>query len=505
MCTRLRILLVATAIVVLVGAFAPPVASAQLMEKGRTYVGSEICAACHPDYYDSLDNTAHTKKTQPANPDTVVMPVDGTVITTTDGKARFKLDWVGDDLYLTLYDLAGAQSARYRVDRVMGGTGYAGKQRLVIRVDENVNAVDRRAEHDVKSTHLISPVQFNHLDPTRTGAAAFNAYHPEHWYDAGGALFGTVVQASQFKNSWERRCVGCHATGADAKLDLATGMFLNESSEFNVWCEACHGPGSAHTATADPKKIVNPAKMNNAQKAMDICARCHIRGGNVGSGNFSTGYPAKVTGNRLQPMPFGKLLADWYTPGEGLWPSDDEATYGNTATEYSNSRSHHQQGYDYIQSKHWTNPFHQVQCWECHDTHSGGAAAPQMTAAFDDNTLCLDCHADHGFEDNSAIISHTLHSVNPTTSGASRCTSCHMPKTAKSQQWWTGFEGGDISSHTFEVIKPTLTSRMARARGGDVEAGRAIPNGCNGCHMDADFGVARWGRFKAAGGGRVSS
>ncbi len=473
-----------------------------------TYVGVTTCAKCHLHLVGEYAQTAHTKKTQPATSQTLVMPADDRVIDI-EGKVVFKLAMRGDEVWLTLYNLDGTNPTEYLVERVMGGAGYAGKQRLVILVNQDGLAVPASAADGQKVTRLISPVQYNHKETVRTGDAKFNPYHPEHWYAPDGTLIGSGlarfapdrVDSSQFVNSWERRCIGCHATGPEVKFDRRTGMFLNESSEFNVWCEACHGPGSLHAVTRNPEHILNPERLKESdpQRALDTCARCHIRGSNVGSGAFSTGYPSKVKNNKVTFPDAGDLLAEWYKRGEGTWGSSN-AEWGQYATTTESSKKHHQQGFDYIQSPHWNTPWMDVMCWDCHTPHSQGVEAPQLVARDSDNTLCLQCHSER-FDSEDAIVEHTLHSYRPATRGTSRCTGCHMPKTAKSHAWYND-HAGDISSHTFEVVSPELTGAMAAAGGGTDEDGTAIPNGCNACHGDADFGVARWERWKAAGGGR---
>jgi DmsE family decaheme c-type cytochrome len=40
-------------------------------------------------------------------------------------------------------------------------------------------------------------------------------------------------------------------------------------------CESCHGPGADHAGSADPTKIVNPAKVT-AERADKICLSCHL-------------------------------------------------------------------------------------------------------------------------------------------------------------------------------------------------------------------------------------
>ena len=79
----------------------------------------------------------------------------------------------------------------------------------------------------------------------------------------------------------------------------------------------------------------------------------------------------------------------------------------------------------------------------------------------------------------AAVVSqHTNHSYDPTGTGTSRCTNCHMPKVAKSAVEY------DIHSHTFEAIPPQKTKQFN------------MPNSCAvSCHDKNDgtypnFGIA---------------
>lgn len=212
-------------------------------------------------------------------------------------------------------------------------------------------------------------------------------------------------------------------------------------------------------------------------------------------------------------MQAGNDLEKWYTPGEGKWGSDDPK-WRKYASAYNFSKSHHQQGSDWIAedaegnalNKHYGSmPWQKKTCWECHTPHSKGVEGPQMAMKSSDNSLCLSCHAGHGFANEEMIMEHTKHSYDPTGKGTSRCVDCHMPKTAKSQAKWEDHTGGDIHSHAFEVVKPGLTKLMAKKNKGTVADGVAIPNGCNGCHTTtSDYGLSLWKIWEASGGGQVA-
>lgn len=71
----------------------------------------------------------------------------------------------------------------------------------------------------------------------------------------------------QVKREFDSSCVGCHTTG-----NRKTAGFedLNQTPELaNVQCEACHGPGRAHSAQPDESKM---ARLNSS-----VCLQCHTR------------------------------------------------------------------------------------------------------------------------------------------------------------------------------------------------------------------------------------
>ncbi len=67
-----------------------------------------------------------------------------------------------------------------------------------------------------------------------------------------------------------RRCYRCHTTGYGEP-----GGFVDEKTTpalKNVGCEACHGPGSAHVESEDPKDI-----RGTGEQIRKVCVRCHTK------------------------------------------------------------------------------------------------------------------------------------------------------------------------------------------------------------------------------------
>ena len=64
-------------------------------------------------------------------------------------------------------------------------------------------------------------------------------------------------------------CDGCHSVNYDIQT--------KQVAEWNVGCEKCHGPGSAHVEQPTQGNIVNPARMDYIS-ANDTCIQCHSQG-----------------------------------------------------------------------------------------------------------------------------------------------------------------------------------------------------------------------------------
>jgi hypothetical protein len=341
-------------------------------------------------------------------------------------------------------------------------------------------------------------------------------YNADKWWGSSGTPKITAgmnaAQVAGIGRSWTKACIGCHVTGytigktstgewtsdpPPAALYASTDrsyidLDLDGNVEFTgVGCESCHGPGSLHVLGGpDPSKIVNPADLTPQQQVW-LCAQCHTRGKSVPSGNHDFGY--NETDNHGYRI--GDNVWDYYHDEAGRWPDGKTPSKGE------------QQFQAHEVSAHFTNPYQTVLCSNCHDPHSGDRYLPrrtvttdgiQIATSFTDNTLCLSCHATHGpFKDLAKndvadpagkhdviariVTGHSHHSYAPERIlGMSRCTTCHMPRTAK-RDWEY-----DETSHTMEAISPEKTI-LYQDKGG-------MPSSCTAsCHStkvnDFDLGM----------------
>ncbi len=265
---------------------------------------------------------------------------------------------------------------------------------------------------------------------------------------------------SQYPADWDKKpasrlCEGCHQTG----YDLET----KKSSEKNIACEACHGPGKEHIEAMNkmegdkksgmmPKpseyvkdtKIINPANLER-ERANDICFQCHLSGKSLDN---KTAWPVG------------------YKPGDVLskyWIDDPYENGKETYTFWHNGTAHKNrvQGNTYKFSKMNKQG---VKCFACHNPHG---AAYKSILYKSPNNLCLTCHGSgsvfgekYSFD---KIEEHTHHK--PASSG-SDCIECHMVKTGKHAV------DRESRDHTFKFVSPTETKKYG------------VPNACNNCHTD---------------------
>ena len=234
------------------------------------------------------------------------------------------------------------------------------------------------------------------------------------------------------------QCDGCHSVNYDVDRKTVT--------EWNVGCERCHGPGSAHVAQPGRGNIVNPSRLDPVA-AVDVCVQCH-----------SEGHPrASIDGREFHwPVGFrvGLRLADfWRLDGHTLGAADTLHFADGTA------RENRMQGNDFVQSLMYTRG---VTCASCHDPHGTSNNADLIKSA---RLVCLTCHGPKSPNGPHAatIEQHTHHQPG---SAGSECVSCHMPKIAQML--------GDVMvrSHTFKFIAPAEAERLR------------MPNPCITCHTD---------------------
>ena len=242
-----------------------------------------------------------------------------------------------------------------------------------------------------------------------------------------------------FKRPTGPLCDGCHSVNYDVEAKTV--------SEWNVGCEKCHGPGSAHVARPVRDTILNPARFNYVH-ANDTCIQCHSQGRPLTNPIEGKYYDWPVG------FHVGLNLADFWRLEEHQ-PGETSFTHFADGTAHKNRM----QGNDFVQSLMYARG---VTCFSCHDPHG---TENQSMLREPGNSLCLTCHGPNTQNGPHAatIEQHTHHSAD---SAGSACVACHMPAIAETI--------GDVKvrSHAFRFVWPTQTETLK------------IPNACNLCHTD---------------------
>ena len=184
---------------------------------GAHYVGSAACASCHRAIFDHWHKSrmANVVRDPRTHPDAIIPDL---------GKPDPLVTFTKDDIAFVY--------------------GSRWKQRYFKRVGDDFFPLP--AQWDV--THHVWRPYFV------PNAADWWAplYPPDNMQRPTGPL-----------------CDGCHSVNYDIATKTVT--------EWNVGCERCHGPGSAHVARPTRATIINPARLDYVA-ANDTCIQCHSQG-----------------------------------------------------------------------------------------------------------------------------------------------------------------------------------------------------------------------------------
>ncbi|MDE3105390.1 MAG: cytochrome C [Acidobacteriota bacterium] len=359
---------------------------------GATYVGSASCQGCHKQAYDGW------KQTRMAN--VVVDPKAHPEAVLGDFKTPSPL------VNFKLQDVALVYGSRW-------------KQRYFLRRGDS---------------YYVAPAQWD-VEKKR-----WLPYHAEAGTDWWVPFYG----ASNQERPTKALCDGCHSVG----LSPVTGHV----TEWNVGCEACHGPGSEHVRHPLKSNIVNPERLDYV-RGNDTCIQCHSQGRPLEGQGFND------AGGQHFDWPVG------YRPGTRLvdyWRLEELKPGVTNFFQYADLTAHknRMQGNDFIQS----NMYHrQLRCFDCHEVHSNQIESNLMAKG---NELCLNCH-DAASSNPSGlkgtVSEHTHHAEG---SAGSQCLACHMPRIEQT------IKDGYVGAHTFRFITPAMTEQSG------------IPNPCTSCHKD---------------------
>lgn len=269
--------------------------------------------------------------------------------------------------------------------------------------------------------------------------------HPE-----GAFAPGSILHWSGRYQNWNLMCGECHTTAY--RKGYEADRYRTTWAAMNVGCQACHGPGREHVASARrPFVDTNPKNasssrdraptvvpmpnraLRQAHEQVDQCAACHARRTRL----KELTVPGEPLLDHFMP---DNLRADlYYADGQQF---EEVFEYGS----YRQSRMY-QAG---------------VACSDCHEPHSGRLLAQG-------NALCVRCHnaaPDPRFAGLIAKGYETpAHHFHQSGGAGSQCVDCHMP----SRNYMVVHGRRD---HAIRIPRPDLTARLG------------VPNACHDCHLD---------------------
>lgn len=404
-------------------------------QKDAAYVGSKVCAGCHKKDYAAWKETWHANMHRDFSPEIVIadfhnveigykeVEVDGPDKSKVKISPKIKVNRDGDIFSFTLVDQDNpGNNQTYKIAYVFGGNW------------------NQHFEAQVGSVYYPTPMRWV-VEDRQWITKPFNTL----WWIADGTPDGRPRRPEEMpKNkTGDASCDGCHTTGYSVAKDKESGGWQGHKAELGIACEACHGPGSAHTNTKSKADIVNPAGLNAAQQNQ-VCGQCHSR----------------VTNKQEKELSFPQ----GFRPGAS--DLDERVSFWTHASNPKNFwandfASKNRQQYHDVQLAGHTKAG--ITCITCHDTHSTRKGYAQLR--LEKNALCGQCHKENAaFYKNSAMARAGV-----------GCTDCHMARianrsgsTPKNKNHW------DASSHTFAVVMPGKAEELK------------MKSSCDACHEGAD-------------------
>ena len=213
----------------------------------QQFAGSEKCAGCHKDVYESHLRTAHYNTSHPALEKYI--------------KGSFQK---GKNIYQ--YNPALAVAMEKRDSGLYQVVYYQGEEKMILPFDMVIGSGAKGQSFAYWKDNWLFQMPITYF--TAAG----------QWANSPG--FPGKVMADRPITS---RCLECHTTYA-GKLpgdDKVREQFDRNRIILGVDCEKCHGPAARHVdyQTQNPKEttgkfIVNPARLSRQQQ-LDLCAVCH--------------------------------------------------------------------------------------------------------------------------------------------------------------------------------------------------------------------------------------
>ena len=342
------------------------------------YVGSRVCATCHPSVYESYQEVGMARS---FNRIEGVQPIE---------------DWTQDNSF--------HHEASDQYFEMSQRDGRYFQRRYKLDASENeIHAFEKEIEFILGSGN-------KERDYFYLSDAGELIQFPAVWYADEGA-WGMApgydrADHDGFSRRVEYRCFFCHNAYPDLPEDWTRyegrRPRLTADLPSGIGCERCHGPGSEHVelasggdrATRLRASIINPARLGRKLQ-LDICMQCHLE-----------------TSSSLLPdvvVKEGRGIFS-YRPGEPL--EDYVAVFDYPPAAGRDEFNIVHQAYRLRKSLCFASS--EMTCTSCHDPHR----VPQDPATFF-KAKCLDCHR-------SADDCREARGVRE--ANGDDCVACHMPQ-----------------------------------------------------------------------------
>jgi tetratricopeptide (TPR) repeat protein len=218
-----------------------------MLREPAPFVGARTCAPCHPDQFQSQQDSRHARTLQRADSLAGLPWPAGPVVDRNNPGVAHRL--VGDGNRVEAATAVGGQTFRAVVEYALGSNHQG--QSFLAR-DDRGQAYELRV-----SRYPAAPEWDRTME------------HPAVPPNAAGYL-GRPVSAESF-----RKCLHCHATNFQAAREPEGRP---EARDHGIGCERCHGPGGYH-ATAIGAQFPQPAiarpRLARPSEVVALCAECH--------------------------------------------------------------------------------------------------------------------------------------------------------------------------------------------------------------------------------------
>ncbi len=323
----------------------------------QNYAGSESCARCHKNIYDTHIHTAHYLTSRPA---------EGKYIKGNFEPGKNEFDYDSG----RIVKMEKRDSGFYQVGY------YEGSQRIIQRFDIVVGSGSKGQTYITRSQHQLYQLPVSYF----TAA--------DNW--ANSPLYPTYPVL--FNRPITSRCLECHSSFAS--VISAPGIEPEEFGNkmiYGVDCEKCHGPAAKHVAfqTENPKEtkakfILNPATFSRQQN-LDLCALCH--GGRLIKTKPSFEF---VSGNKL---------SDYFAVDTTAPNPDNIDVHGNQYALLRSSKCFKESNTMTCNSCHSPHvnergnlSLFSQRCMSCHNTEHNNTCKLTASIGPSISLNCIDCH-----------------------------------------------------------------------------------------------------------------